>query len=249
MTNFIKNLFNEWHIEPIYDMKDMEDRILTLGFLPMFSCGIEGYSVCEATPDFWRHEDGPWDWKGPVLRSGDFAYGKFFNKKAVWISREWLPDFINFRKSKNFGINEDAMTLDDLVLQTIYINETITAKEISDLLGLSNKPQKRRAWDLVDDTKYQQYESESNYTKKISIEPSLTRLMMKGCVVISDFIHKIDKKGNEYGWGIAKYSTPEYLFGNLHTNLTPQESFDRIFKHLKKTVPIANKRQLLKLLS
>lgn len=245
MASIIRNLFQKWHIEPIYDMKDMEDRINALGFLPMFTCGIKGYSVYEATPNFWRDEDGPWEWKGPIIRDGGVAYGKFFNKKAVWISREWLPDFINLRKTKDYGINEDIMALDDLVLQTIHANGAVTAKEISNLLGLSNKPRKRRAWDLVDDTNYIASPSD----KKISLDPSLTRLMMKGHVVIADFIHKVDKKGNAYGWGIAKYSTPEYLFGKICADCTPKDSFDKVYEHLKKAVPIANKKQLLKLLS
>ena len=39
-----------WRIKPINDMTDLQSRVIQLGFLPMFRCGIRGYSVYEATP-------------------------------------------------------------------------------------------------------------------------------------------------------------------------------------------------------
>ncbi|MCM1291908.1 MAG: hypothetical protein NC201_07530, partial [Prevotella sp.] len=71
---------------------------------------------------------------------------------------------------------------------------------------------------------------------------------MEGRVVISDFIYNIDKRGNRYGWGVAKYSTPGNLYGSITTDRTPQESYERIFSHLKKAVPVATDAQIKKLL-
>ena len=71
-----------WRIKPISDKGELQSRVSQLGFLPMFRCGIRGYSVYEATPHFWTDdEDGPWEWKGPIIREGECAYGKFFNRR------------------------------------------------------------------------------------------------------------------------------------------------------------------------
>ena len=87
-----------------YELRSPEDiAALTeeWGFLPFFAGEIPGFSVEECCPpELWfsEEEDGPWEWKGPVARSGRCVYGKFFGGRAGFISREWLPDFANFRR-------------------------------------------------------------------------------------------------------------------------------------------------------
>lgn len=229
-----------WRIEPIFSMQDLQARISALGFLPMFRCGVKGFSVYESTPHFWVDgEDGPWEWKSPLIREGECAYGKFFNRKAVWISREWLPDFLNYRRTKHLAPNEDLAALDEVVLQAIASEGEITSKNLGELLGLTGRRKKRHAYDLVDDTPV---------GPKISLDPILGRLMMEGRVVIADFIYNIDKRGNRYGWGIAKYSTPSNLYGPLPVARTPEESYLRMFTHLRQAVPIATDAQIRKLL-
>ena len=71
------------------------------GFLPFFRNEIHGFSIEElCPPELWFADDvdGPWEWKGPAARSGKCLYGKLFNKKAGFVSREWIPDFANFRR-------------------------------------------------------------------------------------------------------------------------------------------------------
>lgn len=50
-----------------------------------------------------------------------------------------------------------------------------------------------------------------NYTKggNKGFDTQITRLQTQGYVIISDFVYIVDKNGNEYGWGVAEYSTPE----------------------------------------
>lgn len=229
-----------WHIDPITSRADLQERVSQLGFLPMFRCGIRGYSVYEATPHFWTDDDdGPWEWKGPIIKDGECAYGKFFNRKAVWISREWLPDFINYRRTKHLVSNDDMAALDEIVLQTIESEGEITSKEIAALLGFTGRKKKRQPGDLVDNTPV---------GEKVNLDPILSRLMMEGRIVIADFIYNIDKRGNRYGWGIARYSTPENLYCNIKVDRSPQESYERMFVHLKKMVPVATDAQIKKLL-
>ena len=75
----------------IRSMQDVENMAMKWGFLPFFECGITGFSIAEHTPsELWFSDeaDGPWEWKGPLIGQGNVAYGKFFNKKAGFVSLE-----------------------------------------------------------------------------------------------------------------------------------------------------------------
>ena len=73
-----------------------------VGFLPLFKNEAAGFSVEEHTSDrFWwtgDPEQDPWEWRELIARSGQVAYGKFFGRKAGFISREWFPHFANWRR-------------------------------------------------------------------------------------------------------------------------------------------------------
>lgn len=50
---------------------------------------------------FWWTGDpveDPWEWRELIARSGKVAYGKFFGKKAGFISKAWFPHFANWRR-------------------------------------------------------------------------------------------------------------------------------------------------------
>lgn len=229
--------------QQIYTMMDMEQRALELGFLPFFTCGIPGFSIEEMTPEklWWPNEPwAPWEWKGPVIKEGHCAYGKFFNKKAGYVSLEWLPDLINYRRSKPLAYNEDIAALDDIVLQTIESEGSATIKELRRLLGFAKGRGKRKNAEELVDTLPQD--------EKVSLEPILVRLMMELRIVISDFEYNIDRHGRPYGWGIARYTTPETLYGNLSVDRTPEESYKRILQHFKGLFPDVPEKKLLKLI-
>ena len=63
----------------------------------------------------------------------------------------------------------------------------------------------------------------------------LTRLEMATYIVTEDFIYPRDKHNHEYGWGWSLLNTPE-------------ESYQRIFKHLKEILPDASDKQIIKLI-
>lgn len=87
----------------IESQEQVEEIIHEWGFLPFFKNGIEGFSIEEMTPPELLFGDdfnqGPWGWKGPIIAHWESAYGKFFKGKAGYVSLEWLPDFINWRRS------------------------------------------------------------------------------------------------------------------------------------------------------
>ena len=63
--------------------------------------------------EYWwskNPEVDPWEWRAIIARSGNVAYGKFFDKKAGFISKEWLPYFVNYRRD---GYDFDALWDDE----------------------------------------------------------------------------------------------------------------------------------------
>ena len=143
----------------IYSATGMMELIQKIGFLPLLDSGIEGFSAEDIVAEdcgYVRLTEGGWDWplwkwKGEIVQEMPCMYGKFFNKKAGFISQEWWPDFCN---------------------------------------------------------------------------------------------------NHEYGWGWSLLNTPEDLYGReaCQCNRTPQESYQRIFEHLKEILPDASDKQIFKLI-
>ena len=205
--------------------QDMIDAIERFGFLPFFAGSVPGFSVEEhAVRDVWYNSASDdwrvWEWKGPVIRESGCAYGKFFENKAVFISRSWFPDFANYRRD---GYDFDARFDEGLA--------PFRDKELYDLID-AHAPVLSKELKL-----------EGNYRKggKKGFDTVITRLQAQGYVVISDFVYATDKVGRPYGWGIAEYSTPEHLFGSDFCDLvysrTPEESYEMLFGHLRSLFP------------
>ncbi len=207
----------------IRTIEDLEDLINQWGFLPFFRGRIPGFSIEEAAdPAIW-YEDGDfrvWDWKGPVIQDLRCAYGKFFEKKAAFISREWFYDFANYRRD---GYDYEGLVEDELAN---YKDKNLydTVAEYGPVL-------------------YKELKSLGNYRKggNKGFDTVITRLQMQGFVLVNDFKYMTDKNGKEYGWGVAEYATPEWFFGDDFYEKTygrePAESFERIFGHLRRLFP------------
>lgn len=211
---------------------DIVQLVQEIGFLPFFANDIKGFSIEEnCPPELWFADDvdGPWEWKGPVARSGKCVYGKFFNKKAGFVSLDWFPDFANYRRD---GYDFDARYDDGLasrkdkgVYDTIAEKGSLLSKELKELCNYRKGGNK--GFDTV-----------------------ITRLQMQTYVSIADFVYMQDKFGRTYGWGVAKYSTPEELFGyEVVTSAyqrDPQESKERLIEHLSRILPNTTESQILK---
>ena len=82
--------------------EELIDLINEVGFLPLFKNEVDGFSVEENTGDlYWwtgNEEQDPWEWRRLIARSGQVAYGKFFGRKAGFISKAWFPHFANWRR-------------------------------------------------------------------------------------------------------------------------------------------------------
>ena len=201
--------------------EDIDAAVQELGFLPFFRNGIPGFSIEERTPSALWFSDipGPWDWKGPVIRMGNCAYGKFFRGKAVFVSLDWFPDLANYRRD---GYDYDARCEDGLAPwhdQRIY--EKLAAG------GMLSKALK----------------SDCGYGKEglKGFDQAITRLQMQTYVCVENFEYALDKHGAPYGWGVARYNTPEALYGKKLVRSAykraPAESYARMKEHQLSILP------------
>ena len=225
-------------LRPLFkiDSKEsLEEAASTFGILPFFPNNIRGLSVEEmCAPGMLfggNYDEGCWEWKGPVIRRRTSAYGKFFRKKAGFVSLDLLPDFINYRRN---AYPVKPGTTEEMLLEIIRENDSLSS---TDLKRLIFGKKTRESWDELPEIDQPQAIVK---TKSKGLESPLQRLQMGGFIVISDFVYKLTKRGERYGWGVAQYSTPEILFGDLLDNIegrSPDESLDFIIECMKKRWP------------
>ncbi len=209
----------------------MMEAIQELGFVPLLYSGIPGFSAEEMVDEDSRYvvyDDGwdwpMWKWKGPIINEGGCVYGKFFDKKAGYISLDWWPDFSNWRRSVNPMPEEGS--IEEAILLTLQEHGSLITRELRSACGF-NGPKMRSRFDAY-----------------------VTRLQMACRIVTEDFVYPRDRHGREYGWGWSLLTTPERLYGRdaCHCDRSPQDSRDLILKHLHGILPNATPQQLLKLI-
>lgn len=233
----------------IHTPTDIEHMVIEFGFLPFFRCGINGFSIEDVTPEeLWFSDelDGPWEWKGPIISMGSVAYGKFFSGKAGFVSLEWLPDFINYRRSL---VPMSRMSDEKRLYDEIVAHESLLSTELKRICGFTASrnvrlnPIEKIALAGVEHT------SEASRLKS-SFEKLITRLQMSTYVVTADFEYNYTKQGKPYGWGKARYTTPELMYGEELSMVerTPEESFRRILCHLNEHLPDAPETVLKKII-
>ncbi|MBR1520571.1 MAG: hypothetical protein IJ635_04960 [Bacteroidaceae bacterium] len=217
----------------IHTCAQLIELIQQIGFLPLLDSGIEGFSAEELVDEECRYvvfPDGGWDWplwkwKGPVVTEGNCVYGKFFDKKAGFISKAWWADFCNYRRSKN-PVPEEG-TIEDAILTTLQENGSLITRELRAACGFTGTKMR---------SKFDGY---------------VTRLQMGCHIVTEDFVYPRDKHNREYGWGWSLLTTPEELYGHEACTCprSPEESYERMFAHVKNLLPEATDKQIRRLLS
>ena len=217
----------------IHSAAELADLIRQVGFLPLLESGISGFSAIDVVDEdcgYVVFPDGGWDWpmwkwKGPIVAEGNCVYGKFFASKAGFISREWWPDFCNYRRSVSPTPEEG--TIEDSILTILRENGSLITRELRAACGF-NGPKMRSRFDGY-----------------------VTRLQMATRIVTEDFVYPVDKHNHEYGWGWSLLTTPEQLYGReaCLCNRTPEESFQRMYDHLRTLLPDATEKQIRKILA
>lgn len=218
--------------EEIHSCAELMAYIQKIGFLPLLDSGILGYSAEAIVDDDCRYvvlPDGGWDWplwkwKGPIVQEGDCVYGKFFAGKAGFISREWWPDFCNYRRSKHPAPAEGS--IEDTILLTLAEHGSLITRELRVACGFTG-PKMRSRFDGY-----------------------ITRLQMACRIITEDFVYPLDKHNNEYGWGWSLLTIPEQLLGRdlCQSPYSPDESYQRLLTHFQNILPNASDKQIEKLI-
>ena len=216
--------------------RELINYINQVGFLPLFANEVPGFSAEEhVSPLFWwtgDPEQDPWAWREIIAGSGEVAYGKFFNRKAGFISLEWFPYYANYRRD---GYDFDARWEDELashrakkIIDLFETDEELYSFEVKKKAGFGK-------------------EGEKNF------DGIITDLQMQGYIVVRDFRKRKRKRdGAEYGWAISVYTTPERLIGYDKIAAAykedPRESAEKIFARIKEEYPWATDEQIRKVM-
>lgn len=235
----------------IETQEQLERLIKTWGFMPFFKNGVKGFSIEELTPpellfgdDFER---GPWKWKGPIISHWESAYGKFFGRKmAGYVSLEWLPDLMNWRRAQYPLKKEPADARH--ILQVLVEHESLLSKELKVASGftLSRKKTKFNPENPAEPT--------VNAKNGTACDAHIAQLQMATRVCVADFEYKVSKSGEVYGWGVARYCTPEAMYPELFPlrdaveGRTPRQSRERILAHLAALFPEARREKIERLI-
>ncbi len=200
---------------------ELTDFVNEIGFLPLLGMGIKGWSAEEQIDEecsYTKLPDGGWEWplwewKGSVIQESGCAYGKFFLGKAAFISKEWWPDFCNWRRSRSPQTAEDS--IESMILATLLEHGSLITRELRAACGFTGTKMRSR------------------------FDAYITRLQMACRIVTEDFVYPLDKHGKRYGWGWSLLTTPESLFGReiCHPACTPEESYCRLVDHFRKMLP------------
>ena len=219
----------------LHSVQDAINYIKEVGFLPLFKNDIPGFSLEERTePQFWwcgNPKTDPWEWRALIARSGEIAYGKFFEKKAGFISKEWLPYFANYRRD---GYDFDALWDDE--------KATKKQKKIMDL------------FETEEELYSNEIKTKAGFGKggEKGFEGTLTDLQMRTYLTVRDFRQRVNKKGESYGWAIAVYAKPEAIWGYEYVTSRyheePVDSGKAIAQHMMELYPSAEATAIKKLL-
>ena len=224
----------------VHTTEELVKLIAEIGFLPLFSNGIPGLSVEEHTaPGTWWSgyaETDPWEWRQILAADPRVAYGKFFDKKAGFVSKEWFPVFANYRRN---GYDFDALNDDGLV--------PYRSRKIMDRFALDEQMAGKELLSC-------ELKTEAGFGKngEKNFEGVITELQMQTYLIMSDFRQKQNRRGQGYGWFLAVLATPEtkwgYDFVTSDYASAPQESWRRILEQVNRFCPDADEKKVRQML-
>ena len=224
---------------------ELVNWINEVGFLPLFANEVTGFSAEEhVSPSFWwtgdRQQD-PWEWREIIAASHEVAYGKFFDKKAGFISLAWLPYFANSRRN---GYDFDArwedgkasvrekMIMDfflgeDANGSSVFRDEQILSTDLKRLAGFGKGGEK-------------------------NFPGIVTQLQMETYLVISEFRRRENRHGEAYGMPVSILLPPESIWGydavTAAYSEEPKASWQRLFDRVQELYPCADVDAVIRLI-
>lgn len=173
-------------------------------------------------------------WRAVIARQHDIIYGKFFGKKAGFISRKWVPAFANYRRD---GYDFDALYEDGKApLKHKKIMKHFM-EENADNEIFSNELKKQAGYGK---------DGEKGF------DGAVANLMMQMYICNCDFRKRINKRGEQYGWDVAVYSSMEHIYGYDYVTSDykekPEASWQKIVAHMNILYSSATEKQIKKIL-
>jgi hypothetical protein len=206
-----------------------------VGFMPLSNNCIDFINLSALTEEKAWHTDlptDPWSWRVKAEKERKAAYGKLFDKKPSFIAMEWYPLFIAARrKGRSFEEVYAEGTYSNYAKQIYQLfknNKILAAHEIKALAGFNK-------------------ETNSKY------EAAITELQMGMFITINGTKHKLNQKGEAYGWPSTAYSTVENWAGEKlmeeAEEIDPMEAIDIIIDRVTKINPQADYKKIRKFLA
>ena len=216
------------------------ELIRELGFLPLFSNEIPGFSLEERTcaADWWTDDPkrDPWVWRQLLAEEPELLYGKFFDRRAGFLSAAWVPYFANSRrKGYDFDtrIDEGLAPVRAQKLMSPFLTEGMPNREALHGFALKARAGFGKG-------------GEKNF------EGVLTELQMQTYLMIGAFRQRQNRLGQPYGWHIAVITTPEAKLGYEAVTAAygeaPAESLARLEARCLECFPRAGKDAVRRLL-
>ena len=154
------------------------------------------------------------------------AYGKFFGKKAGFISKTWFPHFANWRRD---GYDFDSRWDEELapmrqkrIMDCFSIQEEWFSFALKQRAGFGKGGEK-------------------------NFGGTVTDLQMGGYLLIRDFRQRVNKKGLPYGWPIS-CTPPRRLWGYDHITSAcgadPAESKAQVYEQVREHFPETAQEEL-----
>ena len=225
--------------------RELVNWINEIGFLPLFANEVAGFSAEEhVSPDFWwtgDREQDPWAWREIIAASREVAYGKFFDKKAGFISLAWLPCFANCRRN-GYDFNArwedgrasvrekkimDYFLGEDADGGSVFRDEQILSTDLKRLAGFGR-------------------EGEKNFPGIV------TQLQMETYLVISGFRRRENRRGKAYGMPVSILLPPESIWGydmvTAAYDQEPKASWKRLLDRVRELYPHADREAVIRLI-
>lgn len=214
----------------IKSIGELYEYVETVGFLPLFRSHVTGFSLEELTASgaWWSdQEEDPWQWREVAAAEGKVVYGKFFGKKAGFISKEWFPYFAAYRRD---GYDFDtlyelgeASRKSKLLMDALDGQTSVPSHTLKEIAGFSRSGER-------------------------GFDGAITNLMMQTYVVICGFKRKLNRLGEEYGWPVSDYCTAEAKFGREMVrskyHLSKEEALGKILEQMHKLYPDATEKEI-----
>lgn len=212
-------------------IKNAEELIAFIdevGLLPLFETGIPGFSAEEhvCSEDWWTGDPAhdPWEWREQIAESGRAVYGRFFDKKAGFVSLKLFPAFMNVRRD---GYPFDALWDDGKasfrekkIMDCFPPGKSMFSTELKIAAGFGKG-------------------GERNFSGTVAA------LMHKTYLCVACYRRRTNRQGFPYGWPIGVYATPETLFGEAFLEPgyahEPEEDKARLTDLLQKLYPGADR--------